>query len=152
MQALRAVGIAPDKQPWTVKLTGGPDGDVAGNMLKILDRDYGENVRVVGMADGSGCAEDPDGLPMQDLLRLFGDGLPLADMNTSLLGPAGKLTLADTPEGAALRNTLHNRIQADAFVPGGGRPSTINAANWKQYLLPDGSASSKVSEVASDGF
>jgi len=143
-QALRAVGIAPDKQPWTVKLTGGPDGDVAGNMLKILDRDYGENVRVVGMADGSGCAEDPDGLPMQDLLRLFGDGLPLADMNTSLLGPAGKLTLADTPEGAALRNTLHNRIQADAFVPGGGRPSTINAANWKQYLLPDGSASSKV--------
>ena len=46
------------------------DGDVAGNMLKILHREYGGMVRVVGMADGSGCAEDPAGLDMAELLRL----------------------------------------------------------------------------------
>ena len=63
-------------QPWTVKLRGGPDGDVGGNMLKILHREYGSMVRVVGMADGSGCAEDPQGLPMAELLRLFDAGLP----------------------------------------------------------------------------
>jgi glutamate dehydrogenase len=36
-------------------------GDVAGNMIKILFRDYGANARIVGIGDGSGCAEDPEG-------------------------------------------------------------------------------------------
>jgi len=143
-EALKQIGIEPTKQPWTVKLTGGPDGDVAGNMLKIMARDYGEHVKVVGLADGSGCAEDPDGLPMGELLRMFDAALPLAEMNTGLLGPRGKVTLANTPEGIAARNTLHNRITADAFVPGGGRPSTMNASNWSDFLLPDGSPSCKV--------
>ena len=115
-EALKQIGIEPTKQPWTVKLTGGPDGDVAGNMLKIMARDYGEHVKVVGLADGSGCAEDPDGLPMGELLRMFDAALPLAEMNTALLGPLGKVTLANTPEGIAARKTLHNRITADAFV------------------------------------
>jgi len=48
--ALRSLGIDPRNEPWTVKLTGGPDGDVAGNMLQILNREFGENVRVVGTA------------------------------------------------------------------------------------------------------
>ena len=34
--ALRAVGIDPRRQPFTVKMTGGPDGDVAGNEILIL--------------------------------------------------------------------------------------------------------------------
>ena len=37
-----------------------------------------------------------------------------------------------------MRNSLHNRVQADVFVPAGGRPSTINASNWRDFLLPDG--------------
>ncbi|MFZ9881717.1 MAG: NAD-glutamate dehydrogenase domain-containing protein, partial [Phycisphaerales bacterium] len=37
--ALRARGIDPRKRPFTVKITGGPDGDVAGNMIRILNRD-----------------------------------------------------------------------------------------------------------------
>lgn len=69
--ALQGIGINPRAERWTAKLTGGPDGDVAGNMLNILHREYGEHVAVVGMADGSGCAEDPAGLPMPELLRLF---------------------------------------------------------------------------------
>ena len=77
-EALRSIGVRPDAEPWTVKLTGGPDGDVAGNMLKILHREYGDHVKVVGMADGSGCAEDPEGLPMGELLRLFDRALPLS--------------------------------------------------------------------------
>jgi len=61
-----------------VKLTGGPDGDVAGNMIKILHREYGARVRVVGVADGTGCAEDPDGLPMEDLMRCVVASVPIA--------------------------------------------------------------------------
>jgi len=33
--ALNLIGVSPKERPWTVKLTGGPDGDVAGNMLKL---------------------------------------------------------------------------------------------------------------------
>lgn len=39
---------------------------------------------------------------------------------------------------------MHNRVKADVFVPAGGRPETINISNWEQYLLEDGSASSKL--------
>lgn len=76
-EALRAIGIEPKQQPWTVKLTGGPDGDVAGNMLNILHREYGEMVKVVGLADGTASAEDPNGLPMAELVRMFEQSLPL---------------------------------------------------------------------------
>jgi glutamate dehydrogenase len=120
------------------------DTQVAGNMLKILHRDYGEHVRVVGLADGTGCAEDPDGLPMIELLRLFDAALPLAELDTATLGPNGKVTIADTPAGVAARNTMHNRVLADAFVPAGGRPATMNGANWADFLLADGTPSARV--------
>lgn len=34
------------------------------------------------------------------------------------------------------RNTMHNRVVADAFIPAGGRPSTIHEGNWRQFLQP----------------
>ena len=60
--ALRAVGINPETDTFTIKITGGPDGDVAGNCIRILNRDYGDRAKIVGIADGSGCGEDPKGL------------------------------------------------------------------------------------------
>jgi len=54
--------IDPRKDEFTVKITGGPDGDVAGNEMKILIREYGDNVKIVGVCDHSGSAEDPNGL------------------------------------------------------------------------------------------
>jgi len=140
-EALRATGVDTTK-PFTIKITGGPDGDVAGNMLKILHREYGTNARVVGLADGSACVEDPDGLDWDEMLRLFHGALPLSEMNEATLGPNGKRHMADTPAGINMRNTMHNRVKADAFVPAGGRPATINDANWSKYLLPDGTPSS----------
>ena len=40
--ALPVIGIDPRTQPFTVKITGGPDGDVAGNEIRILHREYGD--------------------------------------------------------------------------------------------------------------
>lgn len=48
-------------------LLGGPDGDVAGNEIKILIREYRDNVKIVGLSDVSGCAEDPDGLDHEEV-------------------------------------------------------------------------------------
>ncbi len=142
--ALRAVGIDPRAHDFTVKLTGGPDGDVAGNEIKILHREYGRHARIVGIADGSGSIEDPDGLDHDELLRLVARSEPVASFNPARLGFRGRVVPVDAPDGVRARNTLHNRVVADAFVPAGGRPQTIHAGNWREYLLPDGKPSSKV--------
>jgi glutamate dehydrogenase len=142
--ALEAIGIDPRNRPFSVKITGGPDGDVAGNMIKILDRDYGGNARIVGIADGSGCGEDPDGLDHAELLRLVAGSLPIADFDPARLGPKGRIAKVSDPDGASLRNTMHNRVVADAFVPAGGRPATIHEGNWREFLKADGTPSSRL--------
>lgn len=140
--ALRNTGIDPRKDGFSVKLTGGPDGDVAGNMLKILNREYGEKVRVVGVADGTGCAEDPDGLRHDELLRLVEESRPIADFRFNRLGSRGVVHKVDTEEGMRARNSMHARVKADAFVPAGGRPNTVNKNNWRDFLDSAGKPSS----------
>ncbi|MBC8309950.1 MAG: NAD-glutamate dehydrogenase [Planctomycetes bacterium] len=142
--ALRSVGINPDTDTFTVKITGGPDGDVAGNGIRILHREYGDNAKILGIADGSGCGEDPDGLDHNELLRLFREALPISAFDPSKLGTRGTISSIDDPEGIHLRNTLHDRIECDAFIPCGGRPATIHGGNWKNYLKKDGSPSARV--------
>lgn len=141
--ALRtALQINPDSQPFSVKITGGPDGDVAGNLIRILFRDYGDNCRVVGVADGFGVAEDPSGLDREELLRLVRESLSIAEFDKSKLSSGGIVMSAATEEGAARRNSMHFRVPADIFVPAGGRPNSINNDNWQAFLLPDGRPSS----------
>ncbi|MBT8485916.1 MAG: NAD-glutamate dehydrogenase, partial [Phycisphaerae bacterium] len=142
--SLRAIGIDPTRDAFTVKMTGGPDGDVGGNLIRILHREYGDRARIVGIADGSGSAEDPEGLDHGALLQLFEDGLPISEFDRSKGGPGTRVVALDEPDGVHLRNTLHNRVVADAFVPCGGRPNAIHERNWKSYLTPDGTPSSKL--------
>lgn len=132
------LGINPRTTPFTIKITGGPDGDVGGNLLKILHREFPKTAKVVGIADGMGVAEDADGLDLDELVRLFNASLPITHFNKDKLGKDGLVMKADNDEGIARRNTMVFRIKADAFVPAGGRPATINAKNWKQFLLADG--------------
>jgi glutamate dehydrogenase len=138
----QALGINPRKDSFTIKMTGGPDGDVAGNELKILVREYGNNVKVVGVADHSGCAEDPDGLDHDELLRLVHEGLCISNFHPSKLCSEGVLHDVSTEAGIKMRNSMHNRLEADAFLPCGGRPNTIDIHNYKNFLKADGTPSS----------
>ena len=140
--ALEEQGHNPFTEPFTVKLTGGTNGDVAGNMLKFLDRDYNGNAKVVGIADGTATAEDPDGLCMQELMRMVEADEPIAAYNPEKLGPRGAFMEAVTPEGCAMRDTMAFRVKSDVFVPAGGRPATINMLNYASFLDADGVASS----------
>jgi glutamate dehydrogenase len=102
----------------------------------------------------AGCAEDPNGLAPTELLRLVLEGLPIGSFNQTLLSATGKLYLCDpalnasaaeAEEALRARNTMHNRVISDAFIPAGGRPNTIHINNWKQFLRPDtGKPSSKL--------
>eukprot|EP00551_Chaetoceros_affinis_P002156 CAMPEP_0203640480 /NCGR_PEP_ID=MMETSP0088-20131115/5968_1 /ASSEMBLY_ACC=CAM_ASM_001087 /TAXON_ID=426623 /ORGANISM="Chaetoceros affinis, Strain CCMP159" /LENGTH=356 /DNA_ID=CAMNT_0050495671 /DNA_START=258 /DNA_END=1328 /DNA_ORIENTATION=- len=123
-------------------MTGGPDGDVAGNEIKILIREYKDNVKIVGISDASGCAEDPSGLDHAELLHLVEKGLSISHFSPSKLSSEGKIFHSDNEEGINKRNTMHNRLAADAFIPAGGRPGTIDITNYKKYLQEDGSPSS----------
>jgi len=137
--ALRqTLGIDPTKDSFSVKLTGGPDGDVGGNEIKILIREYGDCVKILGVADHSGCAEDPNGLDHSELLRLVNEGLPIASFDAKKLSDDdGAVHLVDSEEGVKARNSMHNRIVADAFLPCGGRPNTVDISNYKQFLIPE---------------
>lgn len=64
--------------------------------------------------------------------------------DSTKLGPKGIVHLVDNEEGIKARNSMHNRLVADAFIPAGGRPSTIDMSNYKNFLQPDGSPSSKL--------
>ena len=73
--ALRDLSIDPSKDAFSVAITGGPDGDVGGNLLKILFRDC-ERASVVGVADGiwSGVESGPGTIP-SDRLSFKGGGV-----------------------------------------------------------------------------
>lgn len=138
----RVLGINPKTEKFTIKMTGGPDGDVAGNEIKILIREYGDNVKIVGISDASGCAEDPNGLDHEELICLVDRGLSISNFSPSKLSSDGELFLTDNEDGINKRNTMHNRLITDAFVPAGGRPGTIDITNYRKYLQEDGSPSS----------
>ena len=132
------LNIDPRKDKFTIKITGGPDGDVGGNLLKILHREFPNTAVVLGVADGMGVAEDPEGLNLNELVRLFDQALPITHFDKSKLSNEGICLEAATQEGLERRNSMAFRINSDAFIPAGGRPNTINASNWKQFLKEDG--------------
>ncbi len=136
--------------------------------MKILYREYGDNVKIVGLADHSASVEDPNGLDRTELLRLVHESLPLSEYSaagtqsthtcectaapqslrallrstahfrsavpyqehvclfsesctlclTAVSKSAScKKHLVDNDEGVRMRNTMHNRVEADCFVP-----------------------------------
>jgi glutamate dehydrogenase len=141
---VQALGIDPRRQPFTLKLTGGPDGDVGGNEIKIAVREFGELVKIVGVADGLGCAEDPRGLDHTELLRLVAESRSIAFFDPRRLSSEGRVTTLSHPDGARLRNEMHNRVVSDVFVPAGGRPQTINDSNWARFIGESGRPASRL--------
>ena len=142
---LSFLNIDVDKEGFTVKMTGGPDGDVAGNELKLLHETYGEKARVVAIADGLGAAYDPDGLDWRELLRLVNESKSIAFFQPEKLSGAKEsfVITANTSENIARRNNLHFETNTDIFIPAGGRPYSVNEKNWEGLLNSDKSPNCK---------
>ena len=129
-----------EKSKWRLSMTGGPDGDVGGNLLRIIYRDHGKRCQVLSIGDGSGCAYDPNGLNWKELLRLVDEGLAIAAFNPKKLSKdkQAHVTPVKDPASEKLRNNIHNMVECDLFIPCGGRPFTIEERNWRDFLKPDG--------------
>jgi len=138
------LGIDPAVESFSVKITGGPDGDVAGNLMKFLIRDYPNTAKIVGVADGFGVAEDPEGLSHDELMRLVTADLPISNFDSSQLSAQGIVMDTSTSDGAQRRNQMIFTVHSDVFVPGGGRPGTINSHNWKRFLSSEGVPTSRL--------
>jgi glutamate dehydrogenase len=157
-EGLRYIGIDPREQTFRVKLSGGPDGDVAGNSIRLLIENYGKTAKIVAITDGTGFAHDGEGLDHQELMRLFREGKGVAHFSPDQLHPQGRLLVlprdaAGQPklhvkDGTVVHaqdldmnaaNRLHQRgvhaVEAEAFIPAGGRPNTLDETNWQWFML-----------------
>jgi len=116
--------------------TGGPDGDLGSNEIKI------SKDKTKAIVDGSGVLYDELGLNRTELNRLANARLMGKEFNKSLLSPKGffvdisdidyKLPNGEIVEsGLQFRNCfhLHHLSSAQLFVPCGGRPEAVNISN-----------------------
>ncbi len=125
--------------------TGGPDGDLGSNEIR-LSKD-----RTLAVVDGSGVLYDPEGLDRPTLLELADRRQMVRFFDRSKLSPQGYVVTVEDrdillPDGTRVINGEHFRnrfhllpnITADLFVPCGGRPRSINIGNWSQMLNEHG--------------
>ncbi|MBO4631040.1 MAG: NAD-glutamate dehydrogenase, partial [Lentisphaeria bacterium] len=76
MRTLKEFNIDPRKDEFTVKISGGPAGDVAGNMMKLLLRkEKGKalypKMRITAITDGPAAIYDPAGIDRSGLEKLL---------------------------------------------------------------------------------
>ncbi len=170
-EMLNYLGIDPYTQPFTVKISGGPDGDVAGNQIKNLHTYYPHTAKLVALTDISGTIHDPHGLDLEACVALFHEGRPIRFYPPEKLSVGGFLLdrenrreptpyeqqtlcwrnkdgniVADWLSGnemnALYRNNVH-QTHADIFIPCGGRPRTLRDTNYKDYLDKTGQPTSQ---------
>ncbi|KAJ3063213.1 NAD-dependent glutamate dehydrogenase [Podochytrium sp. JEL0797] len=125
--------------------TGGPDGDLGSNEIKI------SKDRTIGIVDGSGVLCDPEGIHREEMLRLATSRLMVNHFDVSKLSKKGFRVLVDEvnvklPDGTIVdtglkfRNEFHlsHLSSADIFVPCGGRPEAIDLTNVDTMFGADG--------------
>ena len=165
--AAEYLGIA-DK-PFTVKISGGPDGDVAGNMIVLLGKHF-PNSKLLTITDGFGACYDPEGLNYPKLTEMFHKVQAINKYPAELLHDGawllclwetrqvssfaketlcyfkrdGKVVEEWIPSNKAMHMFTTNAHchYADIFVPGGGRPRTLTAQNIQEFFI-DGKPSCK---------
>jgi glutamate dehydrogenase len=175
--SMAELGIDIRRDPFRVKFTGGPNGDVAGNAMRlILERC--PLARIVLILDGSAALSDPAGADRSELRRiLLKDDLHAFDPRA--LNPGGFMLFRSNSRRAGLAELYRKvtrtddrlveewissdefsrefgelvfSVAADLFIPGGGRPETIDRDNWQRFLMPDGKPSAPVIVEGANSF
>ncbi|HBA88323.1 MAG TPA: amino acid dehydrogenase [Geobacter sp.] len=163
------LGIDMRRDPFSVKFTGGPNGDVAGNAMRIiLERSPKAEIRLI--LDGTAALFDPAGADRNELGRLV-MAHDLDAFDPTRLNPGGFLLYRSQRRVEGLKelyrkmvagsegieeqwvsldefsreyNDLVFSVQADLFIPAGGRPETIDRDNWTRFFAADGTPSARV--------
>lgn len=168
---LKELGIDPAQKVFTVKMSGGPDGDVAGNQIHNLYRLYPKTAKLLALIDVSGTIHDPIGLDLEVLDKLFHEAKPIRFYPPAKLNEGGFLVdkqttrkptayvqqtlcwrkvkgelvedwLSGSDMNALLRLNVH-QTKTDVFIPSGGRPRTLNSGNIKEFFDDNGKPTSQ---------
>ena len=168
---LKHFGIDPEKDRFTIKISGGPDGDVAGNQIYNLYKYYPETAKLLAITDVSGTIYDPEGLDLSVLVELFKQAKPIKYYPPEKLNEGGFLVdrfvkreesafaqqtlcwrkkdgklvedwLSGSDMNYLYRNNVH-KTMVDVFVPAGGRPRTLNESNVTDFLNEKGEPTAK---------
>jgi len=170
-------GIDITRDSFSLKMTGGPNGDVAGNCLRImLERCPAMQVRLV--LDGTAALYDPGGIDRDELRRIV-LAHDLDAFDPACLGPGGFIILRTGRRLEGLKeshrkvsrsaaglseewldiddfyheyNSLVFTVKADLFIPAGGRPETIDGQNWRSFLDAEGAPSARVIVEGANSF
>lgn len=170
-------GLDIRRDSFTMKMTGGPNGDVAGNCLRImLERCPG--MRVLLIQDGTAALYDPDGIDHAELRRIvlahdldafdpaclkmggyiiFRTGRRLEGLMESHR-KVSRSTSGLVEEWLDIDDFYHEynnlifSVKADLFIPAGGRPETIDVQNCRSFLDAGGVPSARVIVEGANSF
>jgi glutamate dehydrogenase len=125
--------------------TGGPDGDLGSNEIKISQD------KTIAMVDGSGVLYDPLGIDRPSLLKLAEarktvEHFPIEKLSTDgffvSINDKNRQVSENlfVKNGIEFRNKFHlsSLAKCDLFVPCGGRPRSITMGNYRELLSADG--------------
>jgi len=170
-EVLHYLDIDPQTDTFTIKISGGPDGDVAGNQILNLYKYYPKTAKLLAVTDVSGTIYDPKGLDLKILAKMFAKEEPIRFYPPEKLNEGGFLLdlFTKKEQGPYAQQTLflkkkkskvtkewlsgnemnhifrHNvhQTKTDIFIPGGGRPRTLNEHNWQDFLDETGKPTSQ---------
>jgi glutamate dehydrogenase len=168
---LRYLGINPDEEEFTVKISGGPDGDVAGNQILNLQRFYDGRAKLLALTDVSGTIYDPEGLDLDEMVKLFHAAQPISYYPPEKLHEGGYLldrrtkrdesqfvqttlcwrkqdgkVVEDWLSGSEMNRLFGTNVhqaKTDIFIPAGGRPRTLHEGNYTEFLDAEGKPTSR---------
>jgi glutamate dehydrogenase len=174
---MEEMGIDYSKDEFSVKLTGGPGGDVAGNaMLLLIDRC--PKVKINLILDGTGAMYDPAGADHEELRKILLTK-DLDAYNPEKMHPGAFMLFRGQRRTEGLRelykkvvctesgleeqwisvdefyrefNNLPFTVEADLFIPGGGRPETIDIENWQKFFTKEGKPSARAIVEGANSF
>lgn len=171
------LGIDMHTDPFSIKITGGPNGDVAGNSMRLL-LERCQQVQIRMIVDGTAAAFDPLGLDHDALRKVIlqadldafdanalHDGAfiiyrsqkkhdGMRDLYKKLVKTTAGLEehWISTDEFNRLFNQLTFTVETDLFIPAGGRPETIAMHNVEQFFKADGQPTAKVIVEGANSF
>ncbi len=171
------LGIDMRRDVFSVKLTGGPNGDVAGNAMRLL-LERSPKVKITLIVAGSGVLFDPEGLDHGELKRiilkenidsfapekLHSGGFLLLSRERRREGLAELYKrLAKGGDGVCeewvTADAFHREfdhaifvVPTDLFIPAGGRPETVDSENWESFFSVDGSPTCRAIVEGANSF
>jgi glutamate dehydrogenase len=175
--AMSKIGIDILREPFTMRLTGGPNGDVAGNSIKLVLQRC-PMAKILSIIDGTAGLFDPEGTNKKGLsdilLKEDLDHFDPDKLNTGgyiiyrnqtkkdgvrLLYRKVEKTHTGLAEDWITADEFNKEIshltfsvKADLFLPCGGRPETVNENNWQKLFNADGSPLTRIIIEGANSF